>query len=467
MRASENIKNDRRIYTPDNVDRLYIIRSHRDYAVTSEGAVFHLPDKTPVKWILRHYPGDYIIPSVIIDNEEYSIPKILCETFIGNFPAAKGYTLAPGGEWYRAKDVAYAYDKLVIVDDNEIQIDGISFKNPGTPFNQYRVSEDGTIFNITTRDFAHIRENTQHYLYLYAYTKDSCDNAKKIYVAVHRLVYMAWIGPIPEGVTVDHIDSDFFHNHYTNLQLLSRAANAAKAYSDGGNTKNLKWTKEQVKQICELMTLRYRKGQIATMIGVPNDESFKRLIGRLRQALRHKDIVNVYNDVKMYEENTVFDHDTIISIAKLMQDEGVYDEKEICQRIGLPQDKKTYNRIGQIRRKETYAKITEGYDFSGYDGNQYAWNSFIKYDTDFDHLCQMIANGRAFDEIAAEFQVNFSSRKRFASLIAAIRRGEIRPEIANKYHIIERTINSRDVSKKVSIVGDTQGGNYETVKIQN
>ena len=32
---------------------------------------------------------------------------------------------------------------------------------------------------------------------------------------VHRLVYEAWVGEIPEGMTVDHIDGDKSNNHYT------------------------------------------------------------------------------------------------------------------------------------------------------------------------------------------------------------------------------------------------------------
>ena len=44
---------------------------------------------------------------------------------------------------------------------------------------------------------------------------------------VHRLVYEAWVGEIPEGMTVDHIDGDKSNNHYTNLRLLTPEDNAA------------------------------------------------------------------------------------------------------------------------------------------------------------------------------------------------------------------------------------------------
>ena len=50
---------------------------------------------------------------------------------------------------------------------------------------------------------------------------------------VHRLVYEAFIGPIPPGLTVDHKDGDKLNNHYDNLQLLGAKENAIK-----GNAKH-------------------------------------------------------------------------------------------------------------------------------------------------------------------------------------------------------------------------------------
>ncbi len=57
---------------------------------------------------------------------------------------------------------------------------------------------------------------------------------KKTYNAfIHRLVYQVWVGEIPEGMSVDHIDNNKLNNHYSNLQLLSMEDNARK-----GNAKN-------------------------------------------------------------------------------------------------------------------------------------------------------------------------------------------------------------------------------------
>lgn len=44
----------------------------------------------------------------------------------------------------------------------------------------------------------------------------------------HRLMYESFVGPIPVGMTVDHIDGDKLNNHPSNLQVMSFEENAAK-----------------------------------------------------------------------------------------------------------------------------------------------------------------------------------------------------------------------------------------------
>ncbi|MNQ03993.1 hypothetical protein D3C85_166990 [compost metagenome] len=58
---------------------------------------------------------------------------------------------------------------------------------------------------------------------------------KTVNKVVHRLVYETFVGPIPPGHTIDHIDSNKTNNHYSNLQVLTFEDNAIK-----GNAKH--WT---------------------------------------------------------------------------------------------------------------------------------------------------------------------------------------------------------------------------------
>lgn len=63
--------------------------------------------------------------------------------------------------------------------------------------------------------------------YLVFTTKD--DKGRTVNYFVHRLVYETFVGEIPEGMTIDHIDGNKLNNHITNLQLLPLADNVIKA----------------------------------------------------------------------------------------------------------------------------------------------------------------------------------------------------------------------------------------------
>lgn len=51
---------------------------------------------------------------------------------------------------------------------------------------------------------------------------------KRYFKFVHRLVYMAFNGPIPDGLVIDHIDNDKTNNRIENLQAISNEENLSK-----------------------------------------------------------------------------------------------------------------------------------------------------------------------------------------------------------------------------------------------
>lgn len=53
-----------------------------------------------------------------------------------------------------------------------------------------------------------------------------CKNRKKIQPIIARLVYRAFIGDIPEGMQVNHIDEDPSNNHVENLNLMTPKENS-------------------------------------------------------------------------------------------------------------------------------------------------------------------------------------------------------------------------------------------------
>ena len=49
-------------------------------------------------------------------------------------------------------------------------------------------------------------------------------------MALHRIVYQHFNGPIPTGLTVDHIDGNQLNNNPENLRLLTRADNTREMW---------------------------------------------------------------------------------------------------------------------------------------------------------------------------------------------------------------------------------------------
>ena len=71
------------------------------------------------------------------------------------------------------------------------------------------------------------------------YRKDGlCKNGKKIRFYVHRLVYTAFMGVIPQGYQIDHKNNNKTDNRLQNLQLLTSSENNKKKFSDNPNYKS-------------------------------------------------------------------------------------------------------------------------------------------------------------------------------------------------------------------------------------
>ena len=64
------------------------------------------------------------------------------------------------------------------------------------------------------------------YLNVGMYNQSGIEN--KTYFRTHRLVWENFVGPIPEGYVVDHINNDKKDNRLENLQLLTHKENVLK-----------------------------------------------------------------------------------------------------------------------------------------------------------------------------------------------------------------------------------------------
>ena len=63
-------------------------------------------------------------------------------------------------------------------------------------------------------------------------------NAKSRLLFVHRLVAEAFIGPVPDGYVVDHIDNDPQNNAVENLQIITAKENINRQEEFGNHTRD-------------------------------------------------------------------------------------------------------------------------------------------------------------------------------------------------------------------------------------
>ncbi|QIG69860.1 HNH endonuclease protein [Rhizobium phage RHph_I3_11] len=95
----------------------------------------------------------------------------------------------------------------------------------------YLVDEWGNITKIRGSGLKSVHPDKDGYLKVTCMYLDE-DGVYKTYNGfVHRIVYEAFHGEIPEDMTVDHIDNDKLNNHKDNLQLLTAVDNSNKSHA--------------------------------------------------------------------------------------------------------------------------------------------------------------------------------------------------------------------------------------------
>lgn len=89
------------------------------------------------------------------------------------------------------------------------------------PYNDmYYVSADGDVYSKYTNKLL------KHSIDKHGYHRvDIYENHKQIHKRIHQLVYLTWVGPIPDGIQLNHYDDNKDNNHYSNLYLGTQKQN--------------------------------------------------------------------------------------------------------------------------------------------------------------------------------------------------------------------------------------------------
>ena len=95
---------------------------------------------------------------------------------------------------------------------------------------EYTIREDGQVFSIKSGKPLKQQLN-KRYLEVVL-----CKNSKQKHFYVHRLVASHFIGPIPKGMEVNHIDHDRMNNSASNLEICTPSENM-KAFAKHKSTR--------------------------------------------------------------------------------------------------------------------------------------------------------------------------------------------------------------------------------------
>lgn len=94
-------------------------------------------------------------------------------------------------------------------------------------FPEFYICRDGRVVNSKTRNIL-VPSNRNGYLRVNLYHEGH--NTK---LSLHRLLYSAFIGPVPDDMVIDHIDGNKSNNDLSNLRLVSQSDNMYNAMVNG------------------------------------------------------------------------------------------------------------------------------------------------------------------------------------------------------------------------------------------
>lgn len=135
--------------------------------------------------------------------------------------------------------------------------------------------------------------------------------------SLHRWVYEAWVGLIPEGLVINHIDGVKTNNDYTNLEAITNRENCLHAYRlglssghKGEKNGNVKITEEQAIEIISKMNQGATNSEIAVEYNLHD-----RYVSLIRHGRRWK-YLNIKSEGKS-RGNEVLSEENFLAILEM------------------------------------------------------------------------------------------------------------------------------------------------------
>lgn len=238
----------------------------------------------------------------------------------------------------------------------ELESDKLWKKSPN---GKYWVSDYGDVISIYTGYRLDIKPCKRS-----GYHKIGVDTG---YHSLHRLVFSTFVGEIPEGLQINHLDGNKSNNHLSNLEVCTASENVQHAY-DAGLSKpmvgeknsNSKVTEEDVLAMYQLFKLGYTNSMVGDIYDLHD-----RYISLVRHGRRWK---YLWDREGMYKTPS-------LGHLKYNLPKCVYIYN-MCMTSKLPQDKLAEvldidsSTVSRIRTGNTWMKFRE---FFGLPEKSYDW----------------------------------------------------------------------------------------------
>ena len=253
----------------------------------------------------------------------------------------------------------------------------------------YIISECGDVYNILTKHMLkQFTDNSGRFVVCLTI------NGKTYTKRVHYLVYIAFYGKLDPSLTINHIDEDFTHNHYTNLEPMTRSMNCI-TYRKNNGIPIKKYSDVLIEEICNKLSSGIYYKDLAIEYNIPIQFMYQLVKGR-----RRKFVVNKYLPFpeSAYIKNKCREipHDIIDSLVK----QG-YSNNDIYDILQLKRNDANRNVLTRTRKK---LNIPEPKYFS---------NQLIE------QISSLICANRSNKEIYQLLNLKYNNR--IANLIARLR----------------------------------------------
>lgn len=189
----------------------------------------------------------------------------------------------------------FKFDKFIRISDTEIKSNNVIFRKIPDILDGYYIATNGVVFSTFTNMILKQEIDDD------GYHRISFPHPKLTHMAIHRLVYKAWKGPIPKNYVIHHEDNRKWNNDIDNLQLTTAFLNSRYAAEDGCYKRTFEWNSDIVHQVCMMMENNISVRDIAEYFGIipENKVVYKNFRNQLYNFRKHQrswiDITSQYN----------------------------------------------------------------------------------------------------------------------------------------------------------------------------